>query len=361
MRLRLLAEPGAFLFFMSYFSLGPLLQQLVYWRLCNINGCSKNNSGPMSNNSAGSCYRVTSAVQDKVESDTSHWIFYLNVAASVPAVLTSLLLGPLSDKMGRKPFLTLACSSVVVKVGWILVFWYYSLPLAFLFGGQVIAGFMGFDTGQSIFFAYVSDISSLEHRTTRIGVMEGMVYSGGAVGFLASNLWANGGNFGPPLWLTLGCGLMAVLYVTVFIQESIQLDVESSRPGCFHICRSAVCNVLRCCSVLHLQRCLVIGFSVYLILQIVFGGMGDIIVLYTLDWPLCWTSDLLAYYLASLMAGFAVPTLLLLPLLKKLAVSDFALIIAGLLSDTASMCVLGIARHNWLVFVGKTHLSISCL
>jgi MFS family permease len=367
MALKLPIEPGVFLFAVGYFSLIPLLQQLVYWRLCNINGCSRNNSGTMAtysytssiDNSAGSCYRVTSAIQDKVESDASHWIFYLNVAASAPAVLTSLVFGPLSDKLGRKPFLALACSSIVLKSGWILAFWYWSLPIAFLLGGQVLAGLTGYDTGLSMFFAYISDCSSLENRTKRLGLIDGMVYSGAAVGFLIGNLWISGENFDPPFWFILSCGLVAMLYVVIFIQESVQLDVESSRPQCFHVCGSAVCNVVRCCSALHLQPCLLLGFSAFLILETVASGISDIIVLYTLDWPLCWTSELLAYFLASLMAGFAVLTVLLLPILKKQAVSDPVIVVSGLLLDAASLCVLGIAKHNWMMFVGEIYLN-SC-
>lgn len=358
-RLVVTVEPALFLFMFSTFMSYPLMYQLVYQRVCQAHNCSSSNDANKShaNSSVHSCPHTASDVQTRVEDDTSSWILYINVANSVPSILAALAFGAWSDRVGRKVVISLPAIGLSVNAGFVLLVWYLHLSLPVLFAGQIVSGFLGgFATFNMGVFAYMSDVTSSASRTTRIGILESMIFLGAMLGDLIGGVWVRHGNFGPAFWCIFAAGVVVLLYVKIIVRES-RLVQSLSDDG--RKCRTFFsCNNLAKSACLFVQSRrpywpLVLGVSVFVLASVNFAGIIDVVVLYVFDWPLCWSSDRLGFFLAAKMGMNGVANLFVLPLLKYARLSDFAIINLGLVFGAASLILMGLAYHTWMMYLGK--------
>eukprot|EP00118_Oscarella_pearsei_P008960 m.48854 g.48854 ORF g.48854 m.48854 type:complete len:468 (+) comp33929_c0_seq3:53-1456(+) len=323
----------------------PLLQQLVYSKVSEL----KNYTATSQTNSFN-C-NVTSSIQKQVEEETSYWILYLNVANSIPAVLSALALGAWSDKTGRRFVLSLPAVGLSLNAFVVLSVWYRDLPIPYLLIGQIAAGALGgFATFLMACFAYVSDISDLEHRTVRISILESMTYVGGSLGNVIGGIWVKSGDFAPAFWCISASGIFIVLYVILYLIETRPLQIPAAKfRSLFCSCGSLITSVGLFRRGGRPYYPLIIGVSVFALLSINFSGMLDVIVVFVFDSPLCWASDMLGYFFAFKLALYGVAAMVVLPLLKWYKVKDFSLIYTGLISGAAGLILLGFSRYTWMM------------
>lgn len=74
--------------------------------------------------------------------------------------------------------------------------------------------------------SYISDVSSEEHRTSRVSTANSFWFLGGPMGTLLAALLIHDGDYNLPLMLVFVAYMAAILYVTVFIKESLKLDPD---------------------------------------------------------------------------------------------------------------------------------------
>ena len=348
-------EPVVFIFMFASFMSYPLLYQLVYQRVCDMHNCSSPAHND-ANSSSTSCPNMPSDVQSRVEDETSLWILYINVAYATPSIVAALAFGAWSDRVGRKIVISLPAIGLSVNAGCILLVWYLHLPIPVLFTGQIISGLLGgYGSFNMAVFAYMSDITLSASRTTRIGILESMIYLGGMLGNIIGGLWIKHGNFGPAFWCILAAGLAVVVYVIVIIREPRDETLRYKYQKCqtFFSCRNMVKAACLFVQSNRLYWPLVLAVSVFFCGSLNFAGMLDVVVLYVYDWPLCWSSDRLGYFMALKMGTNGVSTLLLLPLMKLSGLSDFSVIYLGLIFGTGSLVLMGLASHTWIMYLGE--------
>ena len=134
----------------------------------------------------------------------------------------AIVLGSLSDRMGRKPALSLCTLGYIASAINSILVVYFHLPILAFIPGDLISGMCGglallLSTGAT----YVTDVTSPEKRTFRIVVVEAAVFIGFGIGQIAlgfSVQYSTNQSLDKyilPLWVALGCGIASLLYTTI--------------------------------------------------------------------------------------------------------------------------------------------------
>lgn len=220
-------EPAILLFFFARYLYLPLYEQ--YYYVSYGSQILQNTSFPFPNSS----FCLDSSQVDQyagngsykwVETRSNNLVFYGQIATRIPQIIVSICLGPLSDRIGRKPIIILASvgttiqgilSIIIVKFQWDP---YYFILTNF------IAGMTGsFTAILSSGLAYLSDVSSEKWRGMRLGIMETVFSIGAGLGFLSTGYWLqlNSCNFIPPLCLYTSCNFTIIMYIAFCIPESL--------------------------------------------------------------------------------------------------------------------------------------------
>lgn len=159
-----------------------------------------------------------------VETWSDNLVVYGELASHVPSIIITILLGPLSDRYGRKPVLLLAgFGSVIEGIIAILIF-YLKLSPYYIIAAYFVTGLSGSFTGVlAASFSYIADVSSAKWRGFRIGVLEACFSIGVACGQFSVGFWLQRNNcdFIQPMWLYTACNIVVIFYTAVCIPESL--------------------------------------------------------------------------------------------------------------------------------------------
>lgn len=118
----------------------------------------------------------------------SEWVGYSMAIYSLGMFFGGLIFGRLSDKFGRRPMLV--ATTLFNFVGFLVIVY---APLFWIFlAGRFLGGLGG--AGVGIVQAYVSDISTKENRTIRLGFIGAMFGLGFLIGPAIGGLLASFGN-----------------------------------------------------------------------------------------------------------------------------------------------------------------------
>ena len=162
---------------------------------------------------------------NEIQAATSYFVLYTSLANQLPSVISTLLvLGPLSDKLGRRIVIFLVASGQLFS-GIVTTFVvHFHLNLNWLFIPNVISGFCGGFAGiLSASFAYVADISFGKCRTVRIAILESMIFVSGAIAQGTIGVWLQKTDceFEPPLWVYCAAYAFIMAYVLLILPASL--------------------------------------------------------------------------------------------------------------------------------------------
>ena len=301
-------------------------------------------------------------MEQEVQTATSHWILFVNLASGLPAILMSLFYGSLSDQLGRRIFIVLPALGSGINAALVLVVIYLqrTLPITFFLVGAFLSGLLGtFTVINLAVYSYGSDISGHSSRTWQIGLLESMTYLGSTLSLIVGGLWIKAEGFAPPFWGVLACQLAIIIYTVVFLPESLGTKMSNTSvqgKTCPKLCHSVVKNVVSFALLLMGNWTMIVLLITFFVVEINFLGITDTVILYALGDPLCWKSDLIGYFLALkvFLNGFA--TLFILPFLVYYGMSDTAIVMVGMVAGAASLVLMGFANHTWIMFIG-TYMS----
>ena len=311
-----------------------------------------------------SCGEELHDIEERVQSEASHWLLYLNIASGVPSILVSLFYGGLSDILGRKLFIILPVVGTAFNAATVLAVIYFGsvLPLSFLLLGSLVSGLLGnFSVVNFAVYSYASDVSSDRKRTRQIGILESMTYLGGTLSLLLGGLWITKTNsFAPPLWCVIACNGAILVYVIVALPESWsrRRQLKSGKASGGHIrlhslIKSIGSNLIGYFTLLFTSWRLAVLMLMFFVVEINFIGITDVVIFYSLGEPLCWSPDLIGYFLALKVFLSGLGSLLLLPLFSAIGLPDTFIIIFGLASGSAALIIMGLATHTWMMFIGR--------
>ena len=372
-RVYLTVEPVLLVFMFGQFLSYPIFQQLVRHMICaRTPNCTTDTSG--NHTPCNKFDYQPDAIHDQVQTQTSHWILYVNLAYGVPSIVFSLLYGSISDQLGRKLFIFLPALGAALNTALILEVAYIDqLPLYMFLIGAATSGLYGsYSVLNSAAYAYASDLTAHSGRTRQIGLLESMTYLGATLSSLVGGDWVRKAkSFIPPFWCVLSCHLAVMVYTVFALPESMQFSRQpGERPSesTYHLRYSQSNKVTTACGrFLSALKHNLFGFFkllftnwrvsflllTFFTVEINFLGITDVVILYTFASPLCWNSRTVGYFLAFKEFMNGIGSLFVLPFLLFLNFNDALIILIGLVSGAASLIVMGVATKTWIMFIGE--------
>ena len=359
----LTVEPVLLLYMFSNFLSYSSLQEFLEYLICShTTNCTLTSIS----SSLNACEVLVNAVDEQVQTETSHWLLYLNIASGVPSILMSLLYGSISDELGRKLFIVLPAlgSAFNAAVVLQLVYLRETLPVAFLLIGSVVVGFFGnFSIINFAVYSYASDISVCNKRTRQLGILESMTYIGGTISLLLGGVWIKTSqSFSPPFWCIIACNIVIVVYVIVALPESWNFNKASTDGVNFQVeyfrrvkslCKSIGKNICDYFALLLTNWRVAVLMTIFFVVEINFLGITDVVILYTIGEPLCWASDLIGYFLALKLFFNGISLLVILPILLAIGLSDTVILSLGLISGSSALVIMGLSTRTWMMFLGE--------
>lgn len=157
-----------------------------------------------------------------VQTRTSYWLIALNLALTVPSVLSTLVIGAWTDKVGRRVAMVLPSVGAALNgVCLILSAIYLELSIGIMVLGSVLLGLLGaYATIIAAVFSYLGDITKERTRTRRFGFLEAMTFAGSFVGLLTCGLIIDNLGYVAVFIVYISCNAVVVLYVLLWLIES---------------------------------------------------------------------------------------------------------------------------------------------
>eukprot|EP00731_Ephydatia_muelleri_P028076 Em0019g949a len=342
-------EPVCLVYMLASFFSYSVFQELMRSMVCRLTpDCITTGANSTQTTTTG-C-NVTSAVDQSVEAQSSHWLLYFNIAYGVPSILVSLLYGGVSDQIGRKPFIVLPIvGNIVNTIVMISVVYSNTSHVHYFLIGGFAGGLLGnFSIFNLAAYSYVADISTHSKRTLHISILESMTYLGATLSGLIGSFWLGSGGFGPPLAFIVGLDLLALAYVIIALPGTL---IRSHELHCSSLVSGAATNVVEIVKVALNSWRMIFLLLIFFVVELNFLGITDTVILYTLGEPLCWSYSLVGYFLAASVFLNGVVSLFVLPFLTWIKFQDTSIVLFGLIAGAGSLLIMSFASKNWLMFI----------
>jgi len=156
------------------------------------------------------------------ETQSNNLFIYTSVAGTLPGVFIALLMGPVTDRYGRKLGILLpSIGSFVLGLSSMYII-YFNVDPIYLILANFFLGVTGdVTTLVAASFSYIADTSSMRWRSFRIAAVEGILALGKLCGNLIGGYWLRGVDcYFFPLMIFYTATTVAMLLYTVCIPES---------------------------------------------------------------------------------------------------------------------------------------------
>ena len=357
-------EPVLFLYMLGIYIYFPLSEQYYYLRygidqLRDTNFTAPNtsfciNSSEIDEYGGNGTFKV-------VESLSNNLLTYGSISNRVLSIIATLIMGPLSDKYGRRLIIIIVAIGMLIQGVFSLIIVYFDLSLYFFVLTQGIAGATGdFAAMLMACFTYVVDVGSLRWRTLRIAIAEAMLFLAGAIGEgLVSGLWLQTLNcdFIPPIWLCIACSVAIIGYTLAFLPESLSsserqkhtLNKQSKLQSL------AVGFKILFCQFKEYAAWKLWGGSIILLVVItnVAGAIALFIYYFKANLSLDWDPEITGYFLGVQQVSHMVALLVILPVLMVCKLPDALISLIGLAMNCAMNLFIGLASKTYQLFIGK--------
>ncbi len=278
------------------------------------------------------------------------------VAGQLPGIIATILYGPLSDRIGRKPLMIVIGIAGIANSALTILLMYADWPMEILPGINAINGLVGGFPGMlTVVFAYTADVTSTRWLTLRLGVMESMIFVGGALALLLNGQWLNATHcmFPGPEYLYLGSNILMIIYVVAWLPESLTSNQRRERRQNASMLKMSIRGLKLFFSKEYSAWKLWLGVGAMFIGYFQEVGNTEISTLFLLSPPLSWNPDLIGLYQAMALGAFGLALFSLLPLLVVLKVPDPVIMLLGFAWAAGANVGIAFVQVTWQMFLGE--------
>lgn len=341
-----LVEAAYLLFFLARHMTLPLFQEYVAQHHMNDHLSS---TGKMMKNGT---------TESDAQKESAVVVLSLQIAEGLPAVVSVIILGALSDRTGRRRILLWlpALGSAVYCLIYILI-QYTGWTLDGLFMASAIRGLSG---SMTAFLAggsyYAINVVQPHQRSSRLALQELLNGAAYAIGNIMVGFWVEASGFLQPFWFCFICSMVAFLISFFLVKE---IKPESDRPpprraitgNCCIDTFGPMARFFKCRGNMKLIRIwlAILAFQTYAIVHI---GQINTLVLYLLGKPLSWEATRIGVFLSVAMACAAISTGLTPPVLRNY-LSDTQIAFAGFFSKAIGTLWISVVQNGTIIYFGK--------
>ncbi|XP_046577633.1 solute carrier family 46 member 3-like [Haliotis rubra] len=345
-------EPVLFLYMIGSFLTNPTFQAFVYNKVC-IDKYNETLCGSLRNKTFQEDHKTE---EDYVQSETSYWILKKNIVERIPACLIVVfILGSWGDKVGRKlPVILPSVGTTLSYIVYMILSIYPSSKVEYVMIAAALNGLSGGFTALIMaVYSYVTHTADPANRTTRLGILEAVIFLAGTLGVFISGVMLDNTSFTFVFAFMCGCTFLGMVYAVIRLEN---LTASTTRPESESVCTywflGSAKESARCVMKKRQEKRTLYIFLlliIFIILIIATVCEGDVLLLYTRRAPLSWSQTTLGYYqgLENFLRSLMLVTVL--PLCRKMRNTTIA--IWGLTSKIIGLVVLGLSKRTWQVFL----------
>ena len=277
---------------------------------------------------------------EEVQRRATNFSLILGLCSLIPALFVTMFIGAYSDKAGRRYAIippiagcTLRAISYIVVIG-------FKLPVEYLVIGAVMEGFGGYyHTLLLGCFAYISDIVPADRRSLRITILETCFIIPAVFTPLGFGYWVKHGGFLAPFLAVLALCVIILVYAIFFVPETVLGNSEAKLFSTKHI-KNTMLLFTKDDDTRRRWKLCVLLCAVFVCGVAKMGYCVD--TLFEMNSPLCWTSDIIGYFLSAKVAVVAAGAVLSMRLLKC-CMQDGGIALTS--------CLMGVVRSAYTAFV----------
>jgi len=322
-----------------------------------------------------------------VQTISAEYLLYYKIILSLPAVFLSFCCGAWSDKVGRKipAILTTIATTVAVLfyvVSTVNTTTTVRLMFYLVFAGTFVRGCFGKSAVMTMTLtSYISDISTPETRTERLGRLISMSYFGCFVGSLLVGVLLEMTSFRVVFSCVILVNVVCIICTVFFLKDkdtASSVDISTGSVGIkagdqtllnLQETTTAACGVQSIRESLqvlvksrpnHGRTYLIVFFGICFLQTCFKSGESDVTLLLVQKSPISWNESMYGYMLAADYACLGIASAIFLKLLLRYvpSVSDVSLIIIGLIFRALRILILAFSDRTWMIYLSVV---VGCL
>lgn len=309
----------------------------------------------------------TNRTGDIVEANTGLLIMMVNVTMGAFSIFGTLMLGPLSNRLGRKTVLLGILGGLILQGTITVLITELEIDVHYFILGAGLRGMTGGVAGvYTVAYSYITEFSRDKKKwlVVRIGVIETFSFVAVSLGLFLGGVAVDElrCDFSIPAFVVLGCVTCVFLYTAIATEDiqghkfasSTTSESAPQNEKKVHIGPKALLQGARMFFKKGYPRSrLWLSLLVMVVTVLNSSGVTAVITLFLLHQPLAWSPILIGGYLGMSEFIHGAVLVVLLPVFLSAGIHDGTIVSLSIMLMIAMNVTLGFVDYTWQVFVGE--------
>lgn len=290
--------------------------------------------------------------EDNIQEQASSWTWYFTVSEYGVAIPIVILVGPMADRVGRKPILLWNAVFTFLSFAFRTVIVYMSMDLYWLIIAHVVSGISGtFYTFDLANHAIMADITDNKERSFLMVIFDSFLGISVTCAQLLTGYLIELTGYTYSFLITSVVLLLYILLVYVTLKDTCRqletgpkLSISSFLMQIFTLFRQkSVVTV----SIFHF----ILFFIVYILYYFPFNSFVTIRTLYQLGPPFCWNPVHVGWFGAGEDIELFIVATFIMKILQYVVV-DETIAVLGFVSSVGCFVFYGLSNTDWMLYGG---------